>query len=277
MALILDGKVARAALATRLKEKISALQKGEIPIYEPGLEEVLKSCRSRIEFTTDLDSAVNQTQVIFIAVGTPEKTDGSADLGPTMSVVDSICRIAQEGKTVVLKSTVPIGTGKMVANHFKQNCRHAIEVVNNPEFLKEGTAIMVEGAAGDFILPKGKQSFVFLTGGMGVTATRSMVLSEARRRSPRPMSVFYWTRTRRESPFLKRLENIDAMRYSFSPYITSSGGRQLEHFKKKLKNLRGCYFFVVGPPRFVVGMTEILDHANIPPIHIKAEEFSGYS
>lgn len=122
-------------------EKIRKLQDGQIPIYEPGLGDILKNCYSRITFSTDLQKAVESTSVIFIAVGTPEKSDGNADLGPTMSVVADICKHAKEKKFIVLKSTVPLGTSLEVKNFVKSQTKIEHEIINNPEFLKEGAAI----------------------------------------------------------------------------------------------------------------------------------------
>lgn len=124
-----------------LAPKIEKLKKGEIPIYEPGLEELMHQARARLIFTTDLAEAVRANQVVFIAVGTPEKADGSADLGPTYQVIDSICRHADEKKFIVLKSTVPVGTAKTVRARCLENCKHPLEIVSNPEFMKEGAAI----------------------------------------------------------------------------------------------------------------------------------------
>ena len=121
--------------------KIEKLQRGEVPIYEPGLENIMETARERLVFTTDLDLAVKESEIIFIAVGTPSRPDGHADLEPTMQVVQQIARSANGKKYVVLKSTVPVGTHKTVMEIFAKNCTHAVEVINNPEFLKEGTAI----------------------------------------------------------------------------------------------------------------------------------------
>ncbi len=122
-------------------DKINALNDGKIPIYEPGLEDILRSAQSRLSFTTDLSKALAQSEVAFIAVGTPETADGSADLGPTFSVLEGICKTATSPKIIVLKSTVPVGTNKKVQEYIDQHSEHAHEVVNNPEFLKEGAAI----------------------------------------------------------------------------------------------------------------------------------------
>jgi UDPglucose 6-dehydrogenase len=121
--------------------KIEMLRRGQIPIYEPGLEELAHQAKSRLEYTTDFDAAVRAAQVIFIAVGTPEKDDGSADLGPTMAVVESICKAANESKFVVMKSTVPVGTAQHIKREVAKLCTHRLEIISNPEFLKEGAAI----------------------------------------------------------------------------------------------------------------------------------------
>jgi UDPglucose 6-dehydrogenase len=123
------------------QEKINKLLDGQIPIYEPGLGDILKNCHSRIQFTTDLQKAVENTSVIFIAVGTPEKSDGNADLGPTMSVVRDICKFAKEKKFIVLKSTVPLGTHQEVLDVVGTQTKIEHEIINNPEFLKEGAAV----------------------------------------------------------------------------------------------------------------------------------------
>ena len=122
-------------------EKIDKLKQGIIPIYEPGLEDILQTAKSRIEFTTDLADAVRRNDIVFIAVGTPEKSDGSADMTPTLGVLRSICQAANRKKYVVLKSTVPVGTSKELTQFCKENSSQEIEIINNPEFLKEGAAI----------------------------------------------------------------------------------------------------------------------------------------
>ena len=121
--------------------KINALNDGKIPIFEPGLDDILRSAKNRISFTLDLPQALSSAEVVFIAVGTPETDDGSADLGPTFSVLEGICNAATTAKVIVLKSTVPVGTSKKVQDFIDQNSKYAHEVVNNPEFLKEGAAI----------------------------------------------------------------------------------------------------------------------------------------
>ncbi len=123
--------------------KLELLKKSVVPIFEPGLEELLAQCllKEKISFTSDLAKTVTQNEIIFIAVGTPEKADGNADLGPTLKVVQEIAKHANGPKIVVLKSTVPIGTHKEIQKLLKENSKHSFEVVNNPEFLKEGAAL----------------------------------------------------------------------------------------------------------------------------------------
>lgn len=129
------------------ESKIKLLKDRKIPIYEPGLEELLKQCFSRLSFTTDLNSTVIDNDIFFIAVGTPEKTDGSADLDATYATIESICRSANTKKTIVLKSTVPIGTAEDIKKKVVKWSQYPIDIVNNPEFLKEGSAV------NDFLRP----------------------------------------------------------------------------------------------------------------------------
>ncbi len=125
--------------------KIDTLQRGEIPIYEPGLDTLVsKNAKSgRLHFTTDLAIAVQQALAIFIAVGTPPKKDGSADLSYVVEVAEAIADHMNGYKVVVTKSTVPIGTGQLIEKIIRgrTNGRHAFSVVSNPEFLREGSAI----------------------------------------------------------------------------------------------------------------------------------------
>ena len=130
-------------------KKIARLNAGEIPIYEPGLEPLVKRNREegRLVFTTDLTTAVRAADVIFIAVGTPAGEDGSADLQYVLAAARSIGKAANGPKVIVDKSTVPVGTAAKVKIAAQGETSHLITVVSNPEFLKEGNAV------NDFLKP----------------------------------------------------------------------------------------------------------------------------
>jgi UDPglucose 6-dehydrogenase len=123
--------------------KIDMLKQGQLPIYEPGLQELVQRNRreGRLHFTTDLAASVASARVIFIAVGTPQSADGSADLSTVWAVTDALASAVTGPKIVVIKSTVPVGTNRAVAERFAARGQQAIDVASNPEFLKEGAAI----------------------------------------------------------------------------------------------------------------------------------------
>lgn len=123
--------------------KIDALRKGVIPIYEPGLEELVRrnAAEERLTFSTDLATAVVDAAVVFIAVGTPPRADGGADMRYVMAVAESLAKHLTREAVVVLKSTVPVGTNDKVQALFDREARVKVTVVSNPEFLKEGDAI----------------------------------------------------------------------------------------------------------------------------------------
>ena len=123
--------------------KIRALQRGRIPIYEPGLEEMVRRNRAekRLTFTTALDRGVRNSQIIFIAVGTPTGEDGSADLQHVLGVAREIARSMNGYRVIVNKSTVPVGTAARVREILRRETTHPFSVVSNPEFLKQGAAI----------------------------------------------------------------------------------------------------------------------------------------
>jgi UDPglucose 6-dehydrogenase len=129
----------------KMEEKIALLQKGGIPIYEPGLESMVErnAKAGRLEFTTDLAKAVRESLVVFIAVGTPQGNDGRADLKFVREVARSVAENLDSFKVVVTKSTVPAGTGKMIREIIEEHRveDHPFSVVSNPEFLREGSAI----------------------------------------------------------------------------------------------------------------------------------------
>jgi UDPglucose 6-dehydrogenase len=125
------------------QEKIARLQRNEIPIYEPGLEPMVRRNQEegRLTFTTDLGAAIRAARVIFIAVGTPPGEDGSADLQHVLAVAREIGRNMNEPKIVVTKSTVPVGTAEKVRTAVRGETTLPFAVCSNPEFLKEGAAI----------------------------------------------------------------------------------------------------------------------------------------
>src|SRR5262245_28173192 len=123
--------------------KVRALQRGRIPIYEPGLEELVRRNRAekRLTFTTDLSKGVRSSQIVFIAVGTPTGEDGSADLRHVLEVARQIGKAMNGYKVVVDKSTVPVGTSEKVREAIGKETTQPFSVVSNPEFLKQGAAI----------------------------------------------------------------------------------------------------------------------------------------
>ncbi len=127
------------------KDKIDGLNNGEIPIYEPGLDKIVeKNTRDgRLHFTTDIKSAVEQALVVFLAVGTPPKEDGSPDMSFYYSAAKDIAKCMNGYKVLVTKSTVPVGTGKKLKKFIAENLEHKTNfgVASNPEFLREGAAI----------------------------------------------------------------------------------------------------------------------------------------
>jgi UDPglucose 6-dehydrogenase len=123
--------------------KIEMLKQGQLPIYEPGLLELVQRNRreGRLHFTTDLHAGVGPAQLVFIAVGTPQSADGSADLSTVWAVTDTLADAITGPKIVVIKSTVPVGTNRAVAERLAARNKQTIDVASNPEFLKEGAAI----------------------------------------------------------------------------------------------------------------------------------------
>ena len=123
--------------------KIRTLKRGKVPIYEPGLEELVRRNRAekRLIFSTALARAVRGSQIIYIAVGTPADDDGSADLKHVLDVARDIARAMNGYKVIVNKSTVPVGTAAQVREIIRRETTHPFSVVSNPEFLKQGTAI----------------------------------------------------------------------------------------------------------------------------------------
>lgn len=129
--------------------RVEKLRQGVVPIYEPGLSEMIQNevRHGRLSFSTDLKHAVEESDVIFLAVGTPPAKEGGYDLTYLFGAAEEVAKLANGPKTIVVKSTVNPGTGSKVAKLVAKVSSHRIEVVNNPEFLREGTAIQ------DFMQP----------------------------------------------------------------------------------------------------------------------------
>ena len=119
------------------------LEKGQMPIYEPGLQEMVLDNHGvgRLRFTTDLPNGIAGAQLVFIAVGTPQAADGAADLSTVWAVADAIATHLNGPKIVVIKSTVPVGTNREFAARMTKLAKHPFDVASNPEFLKEGAAL----------------------------------------------------------------------------------------------------------------------------------------
>lgn len=126
------------------KDKIKTLNDGKSPIFEPGLEELMKKNSDLLEYTLDAKNAYKDADVIFIGVGTPEKKDGSANLKYVYTVAKEIADSIEHDTIIVIKSTVPIGTNKKMEKYIKDNLKDKslkVEIVSNPEFLSQGTAV----------------------------------------------------------------------------------------------------------------------------------------
>jgi len=125
------------------EHKIARLNRGEVPIFEPGLERLLKENldEGRLSFTTDVAQAVRRSDIVFIAVGTPAGEDGSADLQHVLGVARTIGEAMDGEKIVLTKSTVPVGTAALVRREIEERTSWPVHVCSNPEFLKEGAAV----------------------------------------------------------------------------------------------------------------------------------------
>src|SRR5688572_16475881 len=123
--------------------KIERLRQGDIPIYEPGLAELVvrNAAQGRLQFTADCREAVTDARLVFIAVGTPQDEKGAADLKYVMGAVAAIAPHLRDDAVVVIKSTVPVGTNVKVAGRLQELVAKSTDVASNPEFLKEGAAI----------------------------------------------------------------------------------------------------------------------------------------
>lgn len=122
-------------------QKIAQLNAGQIPIFEPGLEDLVKKNRGRLKFTTSLEDVFRHCEIIFIAVDTPPTFTGDADLSRVFAVLAELPRLSTNRNILVMKSTVPVGTGGKISVELARQDLNSIEYVSNPEFLREGSAI----------------------------------------------------------------------------------------------------------------------------------------
>ena len=130
----------RVTIRDVLPERIAALRRGEVPIYEPGLEELLQRNTERLTYTLDVAEAVREAEFVYVAVGTPPTYSGDADLSAVWTVVDELQGLEQRA-VVVMKSTVPVGTGEKVRHRLDDRGLTHIGYASNPEFTAEGTAV----------------------------------------------------------------------------------------------------------------------------------------
>ena len=134
----------RVTCVDKVTEKIEMLKEGRIPIYEPGLKDLVEKNvkEGRLNFSTDIPESIRNNLVIFLAVGTPSDQDGGADLSYLFKAVDEIADNLTDYKVIAIKSTVPVGTARKVKNHImSRQVQSAFDVVSNPEFLREGSAV----------------------------------------------------------------------------------------------------------------------------------------
>ena len=122
-------------------EKIAALKEGKIPIYEPGLPELIEKNRERMTFTTLLSDIFDRCELVFIAVDTPPTFTGDADLSRVFAVISALPGLSTDHHILVMKSTVPVGTGSKISSELARQELDNIDYVSNPEFLREGSAI----------------------------------------------------------------------------------------------------------------------------------------
>jgi UDPglucose 6-dehydrogenase len=124
-------------------DKVALLESGKLPIYEPGLLELVQRNRreERLRFTTDVGKGADASQILFIGVGTPQAEDGAADLSNLWAVTDALASHVKGPKLIVIKSTVPVGTNRALAERLAARVHQPVDVASNPEFLKEGAAV----------------------------------------------------------------------------------------------------------------------------------------
>jgi UDPglucose 6-dehydrogenase len=121
--------------------KINQLNSGLLPFYEPGLQELFDKNQSKMRFSDHIDASTTDAEVVFLAIGTPEGPDGNADITDLTIAFEKLCALAQHNMIVVIKSTVPVGTAALFRSKALELTKHKIEIVSNPEFLRQGSAV----------------------------------------------------------------------------------------------------------------------------------------
>ncbi len=184
------------------KNKIESLKNGVIPFYEPGLDDLVKRNfkQGRLKFSTDIGEAVEESLVIFIAVGTPPRGDGSADLSYVDNVAKEIANHIKSYKVIVTKSTVPVGTGERIRKTISQHLKEEVnfDIVSNPEFLREGAAIE------DFMRPN-----------RVVIGTRSQQAAAIMKDLYRPLYLI-------ETPFvITNIETAELIKYASNSFLAT--------------------------------------------------------
>lgn len=187
------------------KDKIDTLISGDIPIYEPGLNEIVERnhTEGRLHYTTDYSEAVKNSEIIFIAVGTPPQEDGSADLQHVISAARSIAENMDGYRVIVDKSTVPVGTGRKVIEEVqkvldKRGVDYEFDVVSNPEFLREGSAIV------DFMHPD------------------RIVIGAQSERATKIMSEVYHSLYLNNHPFVfTNIETAEVIKYASNAFLAT--------------------------------------------------------
>jgi UDPglucose 6-dehydrogenase len=165
------------------EKKVNLLRKGISPIYEPGLESLLASnmTAGRLRFTTALEEGLNDAEIIIIAVGTPQGDDGAADLSYLEQAAKDISKYVVEGTIIVIKSTVPVGTNEYIKKIIESECGFSIQLVSNPEFLRQGSAIhdtmkpdrIIIGSDHKLVAGKIKEMYLPLNAPIVMTGIRS--------------------------------------------------------------------------------------------------------
>ena len=182
--------------------KLSKLKSGEVPIYEIGLEEIIRRNRreGRLYFTNDMDLGIKEAQVVIIGVGTPSKDDGSVDLSQVEAVVCEVARNLNSYKVIVIKSTVPVGTSRYLKDLMAKNLRSQVrfDIASNPEFLREGSAV------DDFMHPD------------------RVIIGTESSQAESILKEIYRNRYLIETPFvLTSLENAELIKYAGNSFLAT--------------------------------------------------------